>query len=461
MTRIRTLLAIAAALLLGAAAPRPAPPAGPVTAFVGVSVIPAYGERHLIDQTVLVRGDRIVAVGLSSRIRLPKDALVLGHAGQILTPGLADMHVHIFEPNDGVLYLANGVTTVRNMSGRRETTELAARIEAGAAPGPHIYSSSPILDGPQADWPNPHAVRTPEEMRRVVGEQADAGYRAVKLYENLAPNVFAAGVRAARARGLQVYAHVPFSMSLDQVLGLHIDSIEHLTGFDRALAPGVHSDWDEERWVAADARLMAPLARKVARSGVWNTATLVIYPDPPCAFADMAAAEAGPNYAYVTPRVRRLWRDQQASAMKDRDQALACDKARKGHQVRMAMVRALEAAHAPLLIGTDAPQPFVYPGFSLHIEMALHRDAGLSPTRILRIATVDAARFLHREGEFGVIRPGARADLLLLDGDPEADLAALRAPAGVMAAGRWYDAQTLAHMLADVAARVAAAMGVK
>ncbi|MBL8547699.1 MAG: amidohydrolase family protein, partial [Hyphomonadaceae bacterium] len=427
----------------------------PVTAFVGVTVIAAYGDPHAGNQTVLVRGDRIVAIGRAERVRVPAGARRIAGAGRILAPGLTDMHVHIFEPDDGVLLLANGVTSVRNMAGRRETAALAARIAAGEAPGPTIYSSTPIIDGPQAAWDNPRAVRTADEMRARIAQLGADGYAGVKLYENLSREAFVAGVEAARAHGMQVYAHVPFSMTLNEVLALRIDSIEHLTGFEFALAPGVEADWDEARWARADARNIAPAVRAVVASGVWNDTTLVTAMGARRAFADMAAAEADPLYRYATPRLRRHWRNIQAAEAEARDPAEAWAMTRRAHAARIAVVRALHEAGAPLLFGTDAPQPFVYPGYSLHDEFALHREAGLSPVDILRADTAGSARFLRQEGVFGRIAVGARADMLLLASDPEADMATLRAPEGVMAAGRWYDAATLQQMLDAIAARIA------
>jgi imidazolonepropionase-like amidohydrolase len=449
----RFLLVLLAALLVADISPARAPDATkPVTAFVGISLIPDYGEAPRANQTVLVRGERVVATGPAARIRVPRGARMLGHRGQIVAPGLADMHVHIFEPNDGVLFLANGVTTVRNMAGRADTDALAARIEAGENPGPHIYSSGPIIDGPR----EPTTLDVMDEVRRRVNATADRHYIAAKLYENLAPDVFAGAVAEARRRGLQVYAHVPLSMGVRDVLALRIDSIEHLTGFDRALAPQSRSAWDQERWAATDASLMAPLAHDVANSGVWNTATLVTWFAAERAFAHIEAAEHAPLYRYATPRLRRHWRGLYEQARQEHDPARAWDLAQRGHRARLAMVKALHEAGAGLLIGTDATQPFLYPGFSLQDELALHRDAGIPVRDILRAATRDAARFLRREPEFGRIVPGARADLVLLDQDPAMKLEALRSPAGVMAAGRWYDAATLRRMLDEVAARNAA-----
>jgi len=189
---------------------------------------------------------------------------------------------------------------------------------------------------------------------------------------------------------------------------------------------------------------------------VWNTATLVTWLAAERGFADIDAAERAPLYRFATPRLRRHWRDLYEQARQAHDPALAWALAQRGHAARLAMVKALHDAGAGLLIGTDATQPFLYPGFSLQDELAFHRDAGIPVRDVLRAATADAARFLHEEQEFGVIAVGARADLLLLDDDPEGDLETLRTPAGVMAAGRWTDAATLRRRLDDVAARNAA-----
>lgn len=441
-------LAFAAATCFGALACAADEPEQ-LFAFVDVTVIRVYGAPHVPHQTVLVRGDRIDSIVPTPSARVPTNALVLNRPGQILAPGLADMHVHIFSPGDGVLFLANGVTTVRNMNGRADTDALAMRIDAGLSPGPRIYSSGPIINGPSAPWGA--VAATPGEIRDLIARQARAGVTAAKLYDTLSPDVFLAGVMAARSHGMQVYAHVPLSMNLEQVLALRIDSIEHLFGIDRALTPAFQSDWDEERWADADTALMASLARRIARSRVYNDATLVTLRDAPCAFANIVAAEAGPLYRFATQRQRSLWRNQYEESRAERDLQVWCAMTNRAHVSRIAMLRALRAAHAPLLIGTDAPQPFVYPGFSLLEELELHLDAGFTRAETLRIASRDAARFLRQRREFGTIAPGARADLLLLDGDPEVDLHALRDRAGVMAAGRWYDAAALAQLLEGVA----------
>jgi imidazolonepropionase-like amidohydrolase len=363
--------------------------------------------------------------------------------------------VHPFVEGDAALFIANGVTTVRNLSGRPQTTALAQRIAAGEIPGPTIYSSSPIVDGPTRERSNPRAVRDAAEMRARVADLANApeNYIGVKLYENLSREAFAAGVAAAHEHGLQAYGHVPFSASVDDVLAMQIDSIEHLIGFERTLAPDFHGAWDEEQWTQADMSLAPDLARRVANSGVWVVPTLVTFVDAARGFADVSAARSAREYRYATPHQRERWQSIYETVA---DPQAAWLTTQRAHQMRLAVVRALHDAGARLLTGTDAPQPFVYAGFSLHREFEFYREAGLEPGEILRAASAEAARFLGRETEFGVIAPGARADLLLLDGDPEEDLALLRTPAGVMAAGRWYDRAALRHLLDVTADRIAA-----
>lgn len=447
-----------AALVLAACATAPAPrviePGEPVTAFIHVTVITEYGGERLENHTVAVRGDRIIAIAPDNTVVLPEGSQVIDGRGQILAPGVADMHAHYVDPRVGPLFLANGVTAVRNPSGGQGVPELIAAIAAGDAPGPFMYSSGQLIDGPGSFWGPTVSVETVEDVRRRVREDAAAGYMAVKLYSLLTPEQFAAGVEEARAHGLQVYCHVPRSMTLEQVLALNVDSIEHLDGFERSLTDSGESL--QQRWVNADPARYAPLGAAVAESGVWNAPTLIVNLAPARAFADVAAAEAAPEMRYADAGLLGFWRSYAARIPAGVDLAARYRVAQDAHASRIAMLRALRNAGAPVLIGTDAPNPYVMYGFSIHEELGFFLEAGYTRTEILRIATIEAARFLRKEGEFGVIREGARADLLLLDADPEADLAALRAPAGVMAAGRWYDAETLDALLEEIAAAAAA-----
>lgn len=463
---------IVAALLLAAGCARrtvEALPGQPVTAFVGVTVLTMDGRGRLRDQTVAVRGDRIVAIGQRRSIRLPEGTRILGRKGQYLMPGLADMHVHLAATDDGPQFLANGITTVRDMWGNERTLKLAAGFASGEVPGPRVHSAGPLIDGPGSIWEayGPAIAATPDEARRQVARAAAEGSKAVKLYDKLSEESFRAAVAEARAHGLRIYAHVPDAMTLEQVLAVGVDSIEHFDGAGLALAEvGDGEDkgvtGNKLVWERARPERMATLARRFAETGTWNAPTLVVYSLPARAFAHMDSAMAAPEMRYVHPGTLTYWREARdrslagSTDIKDHLRAIEA-----GHRMRLRLVREAFAAGGPMLIGTDTPNPFVPVGLSLHHEMAFFQEAGLKPAQVLRIATAEAARFLGQQGEFGTLKEGARADLLLLDADPEADLAALRNPAGVMAAGRWYDAAMLASMLDAVAEKMAAAKGAK
>lgn len=312
-----------------------------------------------------------------------------------------------------------------------------------------------MIDGPGSFWGPAVSVNTVEDVRRRVREDAAAGHFAVKFYNLLTPEQFAAGVDEARAHGLQVYAHVPFSMGLERVLALGVDSVEHFDGFARALGAEGRV-YGAELWAGAQDARIAPLAARVAASGVWNAPTLIVSLALDRASADLAAADAAPEMRYADAGLLAFWHGAAARQRPETDRAQRYQRVQEGHAHRIAMLAALREAGAPVLIGTDAPNPYVMYGFSIHEELGFFRAAGYSNTEILRIATLDAARFLNRQDEFGAVREGQRADLLLLDADPEADLAVLRAPAGVMAAGRWHDRAALDALLEGVAERAAA-----
>ncbi|HXV76738.1 MAG TPA: amidohydrolase family protein [Candidatus Polarisedimenticolaceae bacterium] len=185
------------------------------------------------------------------------------------------------------------------------------------------------------------------------------------------------------------------------------------------------------------------LARRLAGPGVWSSPTLVVKTALPRALARSAdPLEADPHVGLLHPMIRRFWSAAvERASGRDRRELLAESEA--AHDSRLKLLRAIDRHGGRLLVGTDAPNPFVAPGFSIHHELQFFVDTGLPRPRVLEIATAEAAAFLDRAGEFGVIAPGTRGDLLVLDGDPRQDLAALERPVGVMAAGRWYDRRSL------------------
>ena len=417
-------------------------------AFVGVTVIPMDRERLLEAQTVIVRGDRIVAMGPAATTAAPTDARIIDGRGKFLMPGLADMHVHIRRASDLPLYLANGVTTVRNMVGTPQHLRWRKLVSEGDLPGPAMVTAGPALGGPQRRRRRARAgVLTVSEAERSVADQKESGYDFIKIYDHLTPEVYGAIVRAAARHGMTIAGHVPFAVGLDKVIAAGQRSIEHLSGFaaliQRADSPvRGRTDWPS-RFLAyshMDDSRIGPVARSIRDAGIWSCPTLV------ASGRLMPGKYAGkwlsrPEMRHVDARTRKLWSVLRFRRNRVWDVA-AADRA---VNVRLKMTGALHRAGAKILLGTDAMAPFVVPGFAIHDELANLVAAGLTPFAALRAGTSGAAEFLGQP--FGAVAVGRRADLLLLAGNPLKQLTTLKQPTGVMVRGRWLPAAALKRLL--------------
>jgi imidazolonepropionase-like amidohydrolase len=414
-------------------------------AFVDVTVVPMDGERLLGHHTVVVQQGVVVALGPTAEVALPEDALVVDGRGRFLMPGLADMHVHVEEVDELLLFVANGVTTVRNMWGNRgakrllglpDQLDLRDRIDRGELLGPTIYTAGPILEGRPAANPFMTVVTTPARAEREVARQAARGYDFIKVYDNLTPEVFQAIVEAARRHGMPVAGHVPLRVGLDAAVAGGLRTIEHLSG---------HLDADAAE-LLVDPRELADAATSSAEGAVWNTPTFVIWQKRVPTEADTSR----PEMRYVSPRMQRIWRTF-ASYMAASIRYEGEDYAARMLALMREVVSGLHAAGAGLLLGTDTDNAYVIPGFSIHEELAHLVAAGLSPYEALRAGTAAAAEALGQPGVFGTVGVGARADLLLLEDDPLRDVGNVQRRVGVVVRGRWLPEAELRRLLEGLA----------
>lgn len=494
--RMRLAVLAPAVLALALAAPVAAQrPGDAAVAVTNVTVIDVARGRSLPGRTVVTAGDRIVAVGPACAVRVPAGARHVDGRGMFLIPGLWDMHVHVFNNRTGdgthnaALYfpafVANGVLGVRDMF-----TDLAdvdtvrawtARAASGALLAPRVFASSTIVDGAPATWPHLLVVRDAAEARRAVDSLADAGAPVVKVYEALSREAYFAIAARAKERGVPFAGHVPEAVSHREASEAGQRSIEHVAGgagsrvlsfcsaradsarraIERLRAvPGLSRDSARTlRQLAMrdaldrhDPRDCAPLFAAFARNGTRLVPTLVQAQFLPR--ADDAALLTDPRLAYVTAGERRDWQRYNmppAGLLVAEDFRLF----RSRFDANVRLVGQMHRAGVPLLAGTDVGNPFVYPGFSLHDELALLVRAGLPPAAALRAATLEPARYLGAADTLGSIAVGKRADLVLLAGDPLADIANTRRIRGVVARGRYLPAPALDSLLA--AARDAAA----
>ena len=351
-------------------------------AIEDVTVVPMDRAGVIPHQTVIIAGGRVTAMGAEGTVRVPDGAWRIDGKGRYLMPALTDMHVHLRD-DDIEAYLASGIGTVRNMWGHAAITRMRGEIKSGARRGPRIHSASPGLDGTPPQWPATVIVTEAESaavaVRRESG-RAD-GWEFIKVYSRLSPAVFDAIMREVRARKLIAVGHVPLAVDVRHALQSGLKSVEHLTGYDRAVSVGRRGGtW---AWIDADTARYAALIEATRSAGAWNCPTLAIY----TALARQHSAEE----QVAVSRHRRLF------------------------------VRRLFESGAPILAGSDAGIQVVAPGTSLHDELRELVAAGLTPYQALRAATVEPARFFG-DSAAGVVRPGAHADLLLLDANPLDDV---------------------------------------
>lgn len=402
-------------------------------AFTGAIVV-TLGPAGVLDSTtVVVEDGRIAALVPDAQFSAGPGTELIEADGRWLLPGLVDSHVHMVTngEEDLMLYLAAGVTAVRVMWGNDIYLGWRDEIAAGTREGPHLYVASPGIDGPGAFWPGSIVVSGEVEARTAVDQLAASGFDAIKVYNSLGSSAYAAIANEAESIGIPFVGHVPFAVGAEAALADgRIRSIEHFTRFASEVTTG--NSWgtplDQERANA--------LAGSLFLAGTWNVPTLVVQ----LRTADeVSALEAHPVMDWVSPGMRAFLHD---PATQPPAAGSASDPAS-----RLALVRLLHERGVRLAVGTDTGIRYVFPGFSVHEELRNFIAAGLSPEEAIRAATVSAWALLGAAGEGGTIEVGKRADLLLLDADPLADLDNLLRRVGVMANGRWY---SQSHLMSRV-----------
>ncbi|HET9986906.1 MAG TPA: hypothetical protein VFQ65_00260, partial [Kofleriaceae bacterium] len=268
---------------------KPAPPTPSTVhataAFVDITVVPMDSNHELAHQTVLVDGDKIVAIGPAASTAAPTGATTIAGAGKWLVPGLVDMHVHFNEERDGVLYVANGVTTVRNMWGGPPQLEWRAKAKAHDPSyfGPSIYTAGPIVDGEPPVWPGSTVVHDAKEAIATVDEQKRAGYDFVKVYDGIPLAAYDALAAEAKKQGIRFAGHMPAAVTLEHAFAAGQASIEHLTGYlmeaQDATSQAATLKGLERRLELAkhrDASKLPALAKLTAEAKVANCPTLTV-----------------------------------------------------------------------------------------------------------------------------------------------------------------------------------------
>lgn len=408
-------------LLSGAVVASPAKAGRPI-AFRHANVLPMDDDRVLRDQTVVVEGGRITAMGPSATTPAPRGAQIVDAKGRYLMPGLADMHVHVYAQQELTLYVANGVTTVFDLDGRPVYLDWRGRIARGEQLGPTIYSAGPMFS----------RRRSPEEAVAEVDRQAAAGYDAVKIYNQVSAAEYPALTAEAKKKNLVLVGHIAREPGFTATLAAG-QSIAHAEEFVYTF---FKDDAEPNEVVHPLDTMKIPRAVEMTReAGISVIPTLVAFHNIVRQATALQDYLRDPDFKYHAPFLRAQL-EPAANTYANRWGPESLPGLKLNYEFQKLLVKALHDGGVPILAGTDAAWLGV-PGFSLIEEVENFQDIGFTPYAALRTATVDPAKLLRRESDFGTVAVGRRADLVLTRENPLADVRHLRGIVGVMAGGRW------------------------
>ncbi|MCC7131318.1 MAG: amidohydrolase family protein [Gemmatimonadales bacterium] len=461
---IRAAGALALTVLLPAAAWAQAAGARADLAITHTTVIDVATGNRLPNRTILVTGNRVRTVGPAGTGALPRGVRVIDGSGKFVIPGLWDMHVHTIRHDlDFPLELANGVTGVRDMGGSTQypppgnwgilfdsLRTWRAAIRAGTMLGPRIVAGGVALDGPKPRWPQTLSIATPAAARRVVDSLRAVGVDFIKVYGALPKEILRAIAEQTRAAGLPFAGHLPSGVTLEEAADLGQRSVEHVNAFDESgFDPAVMAAGKPlaEVFATFDSTRLARESQALARRPVWSDPTLVAYRSLTYPI-DSVGSDTARIAVYTPTQVRQVWSDRLAGMHQRRPTSEWI----QYQQFWEHDVRAARRAGVKLLVGSDAWNPNVMPGFGLHREMELLVGQGYSPGAVLRAATLGAAEYLGATDSLGTVAAGKLADLVVLEADPVADIRNVRRIHAVVVDGRLLDRRELDRLLAQARA---------
>jgi imidazolonepropionase-like amidohydrolase len=415
-------------------------PQNPAVAFINVHVVPMDRERVIENQTVIVRDGRIAEIGAANKVNVPDGATRVDGQGKYLMPGLAEMHGHIPPPNapqqytEAVLflYVANGLTTVRGMLGAPNQLELREKANRGEMIAPTLYLAGPSFNG--------NSVNSPEQAVSMVREQKQQGWDLLKVHPGLTRDEYDAMAKTAKEVGIRFGGHIPAEVGLIHALEMGQETIDHVDGYIEYLN-GETAPVDEAK--------LSEVVRRTKAAGAWIVPTMALW-ETLIGYTSLETLSALPELKYSPPQQVEQWktlhRNRLSNPQFNRKTAelMATN--------RMRILKALHDGGVRILLGTDAPQQFSVPGFSIHREMAVMVKSGLTPYQVLNSGTKNVGDYFKSKDKFGTIEVGQRADLLLVEGNPLKDIANVAKRAGVMVRGRWLSESELRKTLDQITA---------
>ena len=423
-----------------------------------VHVVDVVDGIVLENQQILVDSGRIREMGTEIPFTAGEEQTIDGN-GAYVVPGITEMHAHIPSPPVSeeriaetlYLYLAGGITTIRGMLGHPFHLQLREQVIDGEIPGPRIFTSSPSLNG--------NTVHTPQEAIEKVQQYATEGYDFLKIHPGIQRVVFDSLVATARQEGIPFAGHVPVDVGIHHALESGYATIDHVDGYLEGLVPESAGVRPEDNGFfgfnftpLADTSRIGGLMALTKKHRVWVVPTQSLFERW---FAPTLADSllSQPEMKYMPKATLETWKRVKDQYMSD--PAWNPAQWKSFDAIRLELIARLATEGQGLLLGSDAPQLFNVPGFSIHHEIDGMERAGLSPLQILRMGTIDPARYFGQEDTWGSVSEGKSADFLLVTGNPLEDLDNLQDLQGVMVRGSWYPKSAIDQRLETIARNAA------
>jgi len=417
----------------------------------------ASGETHL-KRHVGIDGDKITQI-YSNAIIASKETQTIDASGKFLIPGLWDMHTHYFwnYNSSNPALIANGVTGIREMWGNMDIINMVKKqIVNGTITGPDIFTAGAIIDGNPPIWPGSAGVGNAEEAVAEVDKQITQGVDFFKVYSRLTREAYYAIAAKSKASDIPFAGHIPNSISIWEAMEAGQYSSEHLYGIleavnskpdELAAQPSAFSEKSMELMIDNfDENLFDSLATVLAKSNMWISPTLTVLRS--IAYLDDSTFTNDPRLKYVPAFMTASWDPAKDFRFKGRP-ASFYETSRKKYELQLSLMGKLANKGVKIIAGTDYANPFCFPGFSLHDEMALMVAGGMSPLQALQAATLNAAIFQGKEEKFGTVDTGKVASLVLLNANPLDNIDNTKKIHAVILRGKIIDRKALDKLLAS------------
>lgn len=392
----------------------------PVIAVTNVSILPIHEPLILENYTIILNNGIIQGVGKD--LPIPLGATIIDGRGKYLIPGIIDMHAHFYEENDLLMFLVNGVTTLRNPGGMPFHLEYKKDLEEGRLIGPECYIAGPYMDGPKPFWPFTVPVRNSDEAGELVHLFHDTGFDYIKVYSGLLADSYYTVMDTAQELGIKVIGHVPDHIGTKQAIIFGQYSIEHFYSIREEHFP-LAAEFDT--WVCPTFRTfqIVDQARDDYNSVHEHLQDDYFHPYWQETFTHKLEDVLGHKKPHLTFRYAPHYDDYPRKALD---------------------------ANVSLILGTDSTMPFVEPGFSVHEELAIFVDEGLTPYEALKVATLNGAECLEIQNRTGSIEVGKEGDMILLNSNPFEDIHNTRDIEGIFLDGVYFNRSQLDTIMEKV-----------